>query len=203
MRNKKNNWYILPVESIDLDITAAGWASVNLPFAVQLPAGLTAYAVTRVEGNTVYGEEITSKIVPANTPVFVAGNEEGTYALNILYDNNERYTGTNKLHGSTKPETVGDGEYYGLKANGNTASLVPYKVTTLPANKAVLAASNVPAQANAAAELLFDFSGDVTGINPAISVGEKEVFYDLNGRVVAFPANGVFVKSNGQKVLIK
>ena len=76
-------------------------------------------------------------------------------------------------------------------------------MTTLPANKAVLAASNVPAQANAAAELLFDFSGDVTGINPAISVGEKEVFYDLNGRVVAFPSNGVFVKSNGQKVLIK
>ncbi|MDD6123386.1 MAG: hypothetical protein PUB53_02920 [Bacteroidales bacterium] len=201
----KNNWYILPVESIDLDITAAGWASVNLPFAVELPDGLKAYAVTRVEGDVVYGEEITSKIVPANTPVFVAGNEEGTYALTILYDNNEHYTGTNKLYGSTKPEAVGSGAYYGLKANGNGgASLVPYNVTTLPANKAVLPASEVPTEViSGAAALLFDFSGDVTGITPAISVGEKEVFYDLNGRVVAFPSNGVFVKSNGQKVLIK
>ena len=196
-----NDWYILPVESIDLDITAAGWASVNLPFAVELPAGLKAYAVTRVDGNVVYGEEITG-IVPANTPVFVAG-AEGTKTLTILYDNNSSYAKTNKLHGSLLPETVTAGDYYGLKANGAAASLVPYNVTTLPANKAVLAASNVPSESGNAAELLFDFSGDVTGINPAISVGEKEVFYDLNGRVVAFPANGVFVKSNGQKVLIK
>lgn len=197
-----NEWYILPVESIDLVITDAGWASVNLPFAVQMPAGVTAYAVTRVEGNTVYGEEITDGIVPANTPVFVAGTE-GTKALTILYGNNSSYAKTNKLHGSLLPETVTAGEYYGLKANGAAATLVPYNVTTLPANKAVLAASNVPAEASGAAALLFDFSGDVTGINPAISAGEKEVYYDLNGRVVAFPANGVFVKSNGQKVLIK
>lgn len=197
-----NDWYILPVESIELDITAAGWASVNLPFAVQMPAGVTAYAVTRVEGNTVYGEEITGGIVPAYTPVFVAGTE-GTKTLSILYGNNSSYAKTNKLHGSTKPETVTAGQYYGLKANGAAATLVPYNVTTLPANKAVLAASNVPAESGNAAALLFDFSGDVTGINPAISAGEKEVYYDLNGRVVAFPANGVFVKSNGQKVLIK
>lgn len=197
-----NEWYILPVESIDLVITAAGWASVNLPFAVQMPEGVTAYAVTKVEGNTVYGEEITDGIVPANTPVFVAGTE-GTKALTILYDNKATYTRTNKLHGSTKPETVTAGQYYGLKANDSAASLVPYNLTTLPANKAVLAASHVLAEGGNAAELLFDFSGDATGIAPAISVGEKEVFYDLNGRVVAFPAHGVFVKSNGQKVLIK
>lgn len=199
-----NNWYLLPVESIDLDITAAGWASVNLPFAVQMPAGVTAYAVTKVEGNTVYGEEIANGTVPANTPVFVAGTE-GTKTLTILYDNEATYKGTNKLHGSTLPETVTAGQYYGLKANGSEASLVPYNLTTLPANKAVLEARYVPeaAEGGNAAELLFNFCGDATGIAPAISVGEKEVFYDLNGRVVAFPTNGVFVKSNGQKVLIK
>ena len=51
---------------------------------------------------------------------------------------------------------------------------------------------------------VFNFGGSSTGINNAV-VGnaENNVYYDLNGRRVLYPAHGVFVKGNGEKVYIK
>ena len=50
----------------------------------------------------------------------------------------------------------------------------------------------------------FQMPGDATGIS-GVTAGTKgeEVFYDLNGRRVLYPANGIYVTASGKKVLVK
>ena len=107
------------------------------------------------------------------------------------------------MSGTLTKQTVGTaGEVYILAANaaGEAAML---QVTdendrTLPANKAYLGSADGTAAVKA-----FSF-GPATGIgNVPTAAGADEVFYDLRGRRVFYPAHGVFVKGNGQKVYIK
>jgi len=73
---------------------------------------------------------------------------------------------------------------------------------TVPAGKALLPASAIPAGAR---ELTFVFEdGQTTGIeslNPALSKG-ADTIYDLQGRKVAQPTKGLYIK-NGKKVVMK
>ena len=79
-----------------------------------------------------------------------------------------------------------------------------YKITsetdrTIAANKAYMNSTTTPSNMK-----VFNFGGTSTSINNAV-VGnaENNVYYDLNGRRVLYPAHGVFVKANGEKVYIK
>ena len=80
-----------------------------------------------------------------------------------------------------------------------------YKITsetdrTIAANKAYMG-STTAASSNMK---VFNFGGISTGINNAVAGNAKNnVYYDLNGRRVLYPAHGVFVKANGEKVYIK
>lgn len=212
-----SQWQFEPVVTINTIITAAGYSTVNYPFAVQLPEdNIKAYygKVAKVNKKNVLAlEELTDKIIPANMPVVLEGDAK-TYSLTIL-DKTEETAATqplanNQLSGTYMPKVVASGittyalgmpsghpiGFYKLEDNGTNR--------TLSANKAYLSGSNIQ---NAAANTFgFSFSFDsnndeTTGIIETQTDLSKEEFFDLQGRRVMNPSKGIFVTKNGKKIL--
>lgn len=203
---------IQKVTTYPVSISAAGYASLCLPFSVTLPeSGLTAYKVTAInrDNNNEMNLESVGRTIPAGEPVILQG-AAGNYTLTINADNGTKVTG-NILTGATVKRTGISEEYYALakKTIDETETVAFFRVSTtnMPANKAYLLKKNIPAQAVNAAMFMFNFDGnggEVTDINTATKAEtESNVYYDLNGRRVLYPSHGIYVKGNGQKVFIK
>ena len=197
-----NNFRIVEVTTIPVNITSAGYATLNLPMAVNIPTDVKAYTGQK-EGNELKLTAITTGIIPAKTPVVIEG-AEGTHNFNINYDNTAAIA-NNGLNGTLIPTAIDNGATAYVLGNGSKG-IAFYKVTsetdrTIGANKAYAGSTTVEATANV---LIFNFSDITTGINnAATSQGNDNNYYDLNGRRVLYPAHGIFVKENGQKVFIK
>lgn len=203
---------IQKVTTYPVSISAAGYASLCLPFSVTLPeSGLTAYKVTAInrDNNNEMNLESVGNTIPVGEPVILQG-AAGNYTLTINADNGTKVTG-NILTGATVKRTGISEDYYALakKTIDETETVAFFRVSTtnMPANKAYLLKKNIPAQADNAAMFMFNFDGnggEVTDINTATKTEtESNVYYDLNGRRVLYPSHGIYVKGNGQKVFIK
>lgn len=203
---------IQKVTTYPVSISAAGYASLCLPFSVTLPeSGLTAYKVTAInrDNNNEMNLESVGRTIPAGEPVILQG-AAGNYTLTINADNGTKAT-NNILTGATVKRTGISEESYALakKTIDETETVAFFRVSTtnMPANKAYLRKKNIPAQAVNAAMFMFNFDGnggEVTDINTATKAEtESNVYYDLNGRRVLYPSHGIYVKGNGQKVFIK
>ena len=197
-----NNFRIVEVTTIPVNITSAGYATLNLPMAVNIPTGVKAYTGQK-EGNELKLTAITTGIIPAEEPVVIEG-AEGTHNFDINYDNTTTIA-NNGLKGTLVP-TVIDNDATAYVLGNGSKGIAFYKVTsetdrTIGANKAYAGSTTVDAAANV---LIFNFSDITTGINNAATTqGNNNTYYDLNGRRVLYPAHGIFVKENGQKVFIK
>lgn len=203
---------IQKVTTYPVSISAAGYASLCLPFSVTLPeSGLTAYKVTDInrDNNNEMNLESVGSTIPAGEPVILQG-AAGNHTLTINTDNGTKAT-NNILTGATVKRTGISEEYYALakKTIDETETVAFFRVSTtnMPANKAYLLKKNIPASAVNAAMFMFNFDGnggEVTDINTATKTEtESNVYYDLNGRRVLYPSHGIYVKGNGQKVFIK
>lgn len=188
------------------------YATINLPFAVSLPDDVKAYAATGVTTTTDGTQEVTmteiEETVPANTAVVLIGKKNKEFDLTILADDNSSYEGTNLMTGATVKRTGLTAEsYYGLSYNKDDGGVKFRKsnITTVPANKVYLTAESLAsAGVENAAALAFNFGGNTTGIDTINKTTEADnVYYDLNGRRVLYPAHGLYVKGNGQKVFLK
>lgn len=203
---------IQKVTTYPVSISAAGYASLCLPFSVTLPeSGLTAYKVTAInrDNNNEMNLESVGRTIPAGEPVILQG-AAGNYTLTINADNGTKAT-NNILTGATVKRTGISEEYYALAKKtideAETVAFFRVSTTNMPANKAYLLKKNIPASALNAAMFMFNFDGnggEVTDINTATKAEtESNVYYDLNGRRVLYPSHGIYVKGNGQKVFIK
>lgn len=202
-----NNFLIQEVTEIPVTISAAGYATLNLPMAVNIPEGVKAYTGTESESE-IKLTEITSGVIPAQTPVILEGaGSETPYKFTIAYDNTDAAL-TTALKGTLTPTTIAtDATAYVLKNGGQGIGL--YKVTSttdreIKANKAYYGSTT---GSEAAPVLLFNF-GQTTGIHSATTAAstagnEANAYFDLQGRRVPCPAHGIFVKANGEKVFIK
>lgn len=195
-----NTVHIVEVTDIPVSITSAGWATLNFPLPLKVSADVKAYYVTEVNADGIYVESIED-VIPAGTPVILSG-DEGTYPFEVAA--NAASVKGNKLVGTTVArKDVTAGTYYGLKAASEGAAFVPYNVTSIPANKALLPASEIPADASAVNALYINFGGSATGIGSASVEQRPAAYYDLNGRIVAYPGKGIYVTSDGRKVFLK
>lgn len=190
-------WYILPAENIELTITNAGYATINYPFAVKLPTELTAYTGT-VSGDKVVLNAVTENVIPANSPVILAGTA-GPYTLTILPENTDAALASS-LQGTLLPQTIDETTTAYVLAKPVTATEVGfYKLNdtdrTIGANKAYLTVAAASIKA-----FTFDFGG-TTGIENTEAVTEAEEYYDLQGRRVMNPTKGIYVTKSGKKVL--
>lgn len=202
-----NNFLIQEVTEIPITISAAGYATVNLPMAVNIPEGVKAYTGTEVNQEIML-TEITSGVIPAETPVILEGTGSDTpYKFTIAYGNTDASL-TTALKGTLTPTTIAtDATAYVLKNGGQGIGL--YKVTSttdreIKANKAYYGSTT---GSEAAPVLLFNF-GQTTSIHSATTASSAaesytDAYFDLQGRRIPCPAHGIFVKANGEKVFIK
>lgn len=204
--NKSNYWQLVKVTSVPVTIKSVGWASVAFPFAVQVPAesGVKAYFAESADDTRMTLSEITDGIIPANTGVLLAKDGGCTVNLPIVtttttYPNNKLACATAERDGYASKAN------YMLSAKTGTVGFLPSTMTLVPANKAFLPAANITSGSGQAQMLSFYIGGTVTGINAATADAQNgnDVYYDLNGRRVLYPAHGIYVTGNGKKVFIK
>lgn len=204
--NKSNYWQLVKVTSVPVTIKSVGWASVAFPFAVQVPAesGVKAYFAESADDTRMMLSEITDGIIPANTGVLLAKDGGCTVNLPIVtttttYPNNKLACATAERDGYASKAN------YMLSAKTGTVGFLPSTMMLVPANKAFLPATNITSGSGQAQMLSFYIGGAVTGINDAAADAQNgnDVYYDLNGRRVLYPAHGIYVTGNGKKVFIK
>ncbi len=199
-------WRFEEVTTVPVTISEANYATVGYPFAVSVPSesGIKAYAAVKAEGGYLTLSEIEDGIIPANTGAILY--HDGATTADLTITTTDKTIEGNLLTATTAKRTgYTSGDTYVLALNSaNEAAFLKSELETVPANKAYVATSALPTTDAAANVLNFNFGGDVTGIN-AVNVANSKAntFYDLNGRRVLYPAHGIFVNGNGQKVLVK
>ena len=165
---------------------------------------MTAYTATGESDNAITLEAIDGGLVPAKTPVLLEA-AEGDYTLNILSSDAASLDG-NLLKGSLLPLTIPAEENAYILALDDNSQAAFFRVSQDGRDLARNNAYYVSTQATAESpSLALDFGKPAVGIDNAITPGTQapETYYDLQGRRVLYPSNGIFVTADGQKVFIK
>ena len=181
-------------------IASSGYSTIASSYALDcanLPSGLKAYKVSEISKSAVTLEEVTTAVA-ASTGLILEGTASTSYTIPVVASGTDIST-TNKLHAAVTAYDCAANEVYILKG-GKFCKVTG--ASTVPAGKAYLLASDVPASAP---ELVFDFGGEVTGINSIANSQELKAnspIYNLAGQRVAQPSKGLYIV-NGKKVVIK
>lgn len=202
-----NYWQFVKVTDVPLTIAANDYTTLCLPFNVQLPEGsaVKAYYASAAAGDVLKLTEITGGTIPANQGVILQNTNKSEVAnINLTITPEETTTLTdNQLVGVTAKREGYTAKQNYVLANGNKGiGFYKANFTAVTANKAYLPVANV--QNAQGVMMAFSFGDEVTGIdnvNAAAPAAKK--YYDLQGRRVLYPAKGIFVTEDGQKVLFK
>ncbi len=187
-------WYIEPVNEFELQIDE--YIAVCMPFTMTIPEGVIAYtagAAEEIDGVTVAPlTEYGKGVVAAGVPVILAA-ENGTYIIGVG-DTAEPYEGENMLGGVLKSKSISGSNVYIL--NGNVFEKRTSSTGTMPANMAYYTADSE------AASIALK-KGETTSIGSIATENAELKFYDLKGNRVEKPVRGIYVTSEGKKVLVK
>lgn len=204
-------WYLVEVPAIHVTIGESGYATVHFPFDVQLPqdGSLKAYTgtVSAEDNSRFILNELNGEWIPAHTAVILKGDAK-TYTLTVSANADiSSSEGNNELDGTFLPATLTAKDYILGSKNGVTGFYrVDENDRELGANKAYLPNSSIPASATNISSFIISFngnSGGTTGIGSvSTEANAQEEYYDLQGRRVLNPAEGVYVTKSGKKVLI-
>ena len=184
------SWRLEEITSLPITISAALYASLNLPVAVTRPTGVKAYVGTN-NGTTIRLTEITDGIIKANTAVILTADAAGTYNFDITTGGTE----DSDLQGTVGAETISAPTVYTLQNGTNGIAFYALDSKTVPGFKAYLASSS------SVRSLTFDFGG-ATAIDSKLIEQTGATIYDLSGRRVEKAQKGLYIM-NGKKVLVK
>ena len=203
--------------AFNLTVSAAGYATLYLDYAVEIPAGVEVYIAKAVEGEYLK-MQLVDGVIPANTAVIVKA-DAGTYTFNGAV-NTVPAIEDNLFKGSVEDKMVkvaSDEAAYVLSMVDGEVGMYRAELTDGAflnnANKAyLLLGSNrlgiydkefdTSTGGQLSNGYRFDFSG-ITGISEVKGQsGEVKGIYDLQGRKVENPTNGIYI-INGKKVLVK
>lgn len=181
-----------------LTIAASGYTTYTASYPVDYSANnLTAYTVKYSSGTISYNE--INGVVPANTPVLVAGTASQKYELaKAETDGKTVDTDLKAADGST---IKGDGTIYGFGTkNGVSGFRRVANDVVVPTNKAYLVINDA-----ANSKEFFAFDNETTGIHAVESTtakAEDGVAYSLSGQRVSDSYKGIVI-INGKKVVRK
>lgn len=191
--------------SIDYTMSAANWGTICLPFEAEVPAGLTAYNVTSINGKYIVKEEVEK--LEMNTPYLLSG-DEGTYK----FEGPDTPVGSNYkngiLVGNTAPSAEGSYVYapkdsYVLQ--NNDGKLGFYKVAEDNTQKVRQYSAYIAAPSNGnsyATSLMLGDDDEATEIETIQEIANDAPAYNLNGVRVNKNAKG-FVIVNGKLIYKK
>ena len=192
-------WNLVEVSSVKLTVGETGYATAYFPFAVTIPAGVTAYTVAAAAD----GEATLKKLsgtIPAHTGVVLSGTANTPCTFEIAA--NAAAVDDNMLDGMTIATEVPAGTKAYILANGSEG-VGFYRLSesdrTIAANKAYLIVDDA-AEPSAVFSLKLD--GGLTGINGVeVSAGADAPVYDLQGRrLPQVPEKGIYIQ-NGKKIM--
>lgn len=172
------------------------YATLNLPFATTIPAGVTAYKMVENTSSSVKLEVYKNEkeILPANTPVLLQANEAGKKTFAPATYKAQETTG---FSGTLAAAAVTAANTYILAKDGDAVKFCKLSTTnnTVNANKAYFTLTAAAANA-----LNFDFGGVTTGIENAVAdKANNAPIYDLSGRRVMNAVKGGIYIQNGKK----
>lgn len=157
----------------------------------------------KIEGNYVVLTEISGKFIPANVPVILEkknGFEDNSIYLKVVSDaasSDAEQSLTGNFLAQSSAEADG---HCTLQVVDGTTGFYTYTGDVLYGFKAYIDGT----AAQGVRGFAFQTPGDATGISGVTTGTEgEEIFYDLNGRRVLYPANGIYVTASGKKVLVK
>lgn len=173
------------------------YATLNLPFATKVPAGVIAYK--KGDGTTTSSVKLevyknADEVLPANTPVLLQANEAGKKTFAPAEYKAQETTGFN---GTLAKTAVTTANVYILAQDGKAVKFCRLNATNnkVNANKAYLTLTVAAANA-----LNFDFGGTTTGIENAVAdKANNAPIYDLSGRRVMNAVKGGIYIQNGKK----
>lgn len=201
-----NYWQIEKIENFDVAISDARYATVGYPFPVKVTnTNVKVYYATEAKNGILKLTEATENIIPANEgAILYCESGETTANMKILASTDVTFA-DNKLTATTaKREGFTTLSTYGLSNKNGVVCFRKNSSTNVPANKAYLDANKYTSNSGSAQQLLFSFDNVVEGIDNVVKAqNANKVYYDLQGRRVLYPANGIFVTENGEKVFIK
>ena len=196
------------VTSIPVTIKSTLWTSLCFPVDVVVPANLKAYKAGSTQGTTINLDELAAGTrIPAGTGFLALAEAGGDYSFAIATGSEPEanLTGNQFTGAKVKRSGMADVEYFALATKNKVTGFYKVGTGTVPANKAYLLGEKLN-QGAGANMLQFAFGeGTETGIANvnAENSGKAETYYDLNGRLVAYPTSGVYVTGSGRKVFVK
>ena len=195
--NRFAAWNLVEVSSVKLTVGETGYATAYFPFAVTIPAGVTAYTVAAA-ANGVATLSKLSGTIPAHTGVVLSGTANTPCTFEIAAD--VAAVDGNMLKGMTIATAVpAETKAYILADGSNDVGF--YRLSesdrTIAANKAYLIVDD----AAAPSALSLKLDGGLTGIEGVENVAGKAPAYDLQGRrLPQVPTKGLYIQ-NGKKVI--
>jgi len=182
-------------------ISASGWTSLASAYDLDFSSAeeqesvpVVAYAISSIKKTSV--TLTPHDAAPAGVGMILKGNPGSTYSIPVT-TSVESFD--NELSAAVNATAVAANSVYAVSGG----KLKLFTGIEVPAGKAYLLASKVPAEAHGLT-LDFDEDGETTGIAEISS--KKGLldgdFYDLSGRKVAQPTKGLYIM-NGKKVIIK
>ena len=165
----------------------------------QAPEGTHVFTVN-LDGNTIKTTEIEDRIVTKGQGVMLKSSTGNIVMTKVDNGSSGSYLGNSLVGTSHSISNPGNAYVLNYKTSRGVAFYKLSSTGTIGANKAYLVANST-----AAARAFFAFDTDATtGIDKVNAQNsEKEVkAFDLQGRRVAKPANGLYIV-NGKKVIMK
>ena len=191
-------WIIEPVTELPVSVSAAGYATLFAPKALNIPTDMEAYSGAVNTEKSALEMTAVEGIIPANTPVVLKA-AAGNYTFTIATEEGTAVE-SNDLLGVVR-RTATPADTYTLQNQNGNVGFYPYNGENINGFKAYI---TLPADA-AVNGLSFSF-GDATGIE-SISAAEADnskstEIYDLAGRRVSKPVKGLYI-IGGKKVIVK
>lgn len=193
-----NQWYIEPIDSIDIPVGESGYATACLPCHISMPQGATAYTVTGLASGKAYVEEVASPIFAA-TPLIIKAPAGATSVRVGIYGGLPAWVSSEMTGNLRQTTTTLPGRYVAQFSDaGISFAYQPASDTECPGpGSCYIVSDNLGALQT------------VMGANPDASIEEISAsdaaarsLYDLVGRPVgATPRPGIYIDATTRRTL--